>query len=360
MMTPSHRESPEPRLQIVHSLYVALTILERLLESHGPVTAEALARVLSPDGTSPVSRGVRTIRRSLRRFEALGFSFVPQASVRGIHIPQAFRQKLHVLNFTEDELRALAFHLVLLGEMVEGTALHGALATVYQKIGLGVGALYSRDALHHAFLPFQKAYKTYSSPARQTILTAVVRAVHASHVCQMRYRTPHASRDWVCVVHLYTLFEYEGGLYVFAHLPEEDRVVMLAVERLRHLTVRADTYSKLPQVWQQIARKRARAFGMLDDEEALDVVVKFTAEQAPYVQERVWHESQSLQVQADGSLLLRMQASGRFEIVRWLLCWGEHVEVLEPQALRQEVAAHLRLAAQQYAAHLRVPAAEGQ
>jgi predicted DNA-binding transcriptional regulator YafY len=92
----------------------------------------------------------------------------------------------------------------------------------------------------------------------------------------------------------------------------------------------------------------------------LEVVVKFTAEQAPYVQERVWHETQSLQVQADGSLLLHMQASGRFEIVRWILGWGEHVKVLEPRALRQEVAEHLRLAAQQYASHLRAPGAEEQ
>ena len=357
MASPRRKPSP-PRLQIVHSLYVALTILERLMQPHGTVTVEALAREFSQDATSLVPRGARTIRRYLKRFEALGFSFAPQAGARGIHVPQAFRQKLHVLNFTEDELTALAFHLVLLGEMVEGSDLHGALATVYQKIGLGVGALYSRDALQRAFLPFQKWYKTYSSPARQTILMRVVQAVHDANVCQMRYRTPHATRDWVCVVHFYTLFEYEGGLYVFAHLPDEDRVVMLAVERMRALTVRADTYCKLPQVWQQIALKRARAFGMLDDEEALEVVVKFTAEQAPYVQERVWHETQNLQVQADGSLLLRMQASGRFEIVRWLLGWGEHVEVLEPPALRQEVAEHLRLAAQQYALHLRAPDAE--
>ena len=191
-MAPPHREPPPPRLQIVHSLYVALTILERLMQSHGPVTAEALAREFSQDATSLVSRDARSIRRYLKRFEALGFSFAPQAGARGIHVPQAFRQKLHVLNFTEDELTALAFHLVLLGEMVEGSDLHGALATVYQKIGLGVGALYSRDALQRAFLPFQKAYKTYSSPARQTILARVIRAV------ARRARLPDAVQNPAC------------------------------------------------------------------------------------------------------------------------------------------------------------------
>ena len=98
----------------------------------------------------------------------------------GIHVPQAFRQKLHVLNFTEDGLIALYFHLTLLGNMVQGSHLQAHLATVAQKIGLGVGELYSLDALQHAFLPFQKWYKTYSSGALQTTLALVVRARHAS------------------------------------------------------------------------------------------------------------------------------------------------------------------------------------
>jgi len=94
--------------------------------------------------------------------------------------------------------------------------------------------------------------------------------------------------------------------------------------------------------------KRERAFGIIDDEEVLEVVLKFTAEQAPYVRERVWHPSQRLQAQEDGSLIVRFQASGEFEIVRWVRGRGEDVEVLEPPALRQAVAQYLQEAARHY------------
>ena len=60
------------------------------------------------------------------------------------------------------------------------------------------------------------------------------------------------------------------------------------------------------------------------------------------------HSTQHIEEQADGSLVLRFQASGHFEITRWILRWGEHVEVLEPSALRQAIAQNLQAAAQQY------------
>ena len=118
------------------------------------------------------------------------------------------------------------------------------------------------------------------------------------------------------------------------------------------------SFTKLTHIWQHIEAKRERAFGIIDDEEELDVVLKFTAEQAPYVRERVWHPSQSLAAQEDGSLILRFRASGQFEIIRWVLGWGEDVEVLEPLTLRQTVAQHLQDAARHYTRDMPVSAPE--
>ena len=72
-------------------------------------------------------------------------------------------------------------------------------------------------------------------------------------------------------------------------------------------------------------------------------------ERAPYVRERIWHPSQQVEEHSDGSLLLRFRASGEFEIVRWILGWGEAVEVVEPPELRQTVLHHLQAASQHYA-----------
>lgn len=126
-------------------------------------------------------------------------------------------------------------------------------------------------------------------------------------------------------------------------------MITLGVERIRYITVDEETsFTRLPRICQHIEDKRERAFGIIDDEQELDVVLRFSAAQASYIQERVWHLSQQLEAQADGSLILRFRASGRFEIVRWILGWGEEVEVVEPLDLRQEVALCLQEAARQY------------
>ncbi len=124
---------------------------------------------------------------------------------------------------------------------------------------------------------------------------------------------------------------------------------LLSVERICTINPEDTPFAKDPAMLQRIEARRQRAFGIIDDDEELSVTLKFTAAQAPYVRERVWHPSQSLEEREDGALLLRFQASGEFEIMRWILGWGSEVEVIEPLALRQALAQRLQTAARQYA-----------
>ena len=65
---------------------------------------------------------------------------------------------------------------------------------------------------------------------------------------------------------------------------------------------------------------------------------------------RRWHPTQTVETEADGSLLWRATVSGTIEIRLWILSWGDDVEVLAPAALRDDVAATHRRAAERYAA----------
>ena len=71
------------------------------------------------------------------------------------------------------------------------------------------------------------------------------------------------------------------------------------------------------------------------------VVVKFLPAAARYVQESTWHQSQVLTRQRDGSLLARFRLSSTVEIKSWVLSFGANAVVLEPEALRAEIAAEL-------------------
>jgi len=53
--------------------------------------------------------------------------------------------------------------------------------------------------------------------------------------------------------------------------------------------------------------------------------------------ETIWHPSQKFEKQKDGSTLMTLQITGTYEFLAWILGWGEKVEVLEPQELREAI-----------------------
>ena len=48
------------------------------------------------------------------------------------------------------------------------------------------------------------------------------------------------------------------------------------------------------------------------------------------------------------TVLVRFRAGGVFEILRWVLGWGDAAEVMRPPALRRGIAAMLRSAVRTY------------
>ena len=92
-----------------------------------------------------------------------------------------------------------------------------------------------------------------------------------------------------------------------------------------------------------------RAWDIIADQPATDVVLRFAPTVAVRVGETRWHPSQVLEPQPDGSLVFRVTVAGTIEIRLWILSWGDEVEVLAPTALRDDVAATHGRAVERYA-----------
>lgn len=73
-----------------------------------------------------------------------------------------------------------------------------------------------------------------------------------------------------------------------------------------------------------------------------DVVWRFSPEAAPHARRFVFHPSQTIEEEPDGSLLVRFKASGHLEMCWHLYSWGNSVEVLQPARLREIVSGHQR------------------
>jgi proteasome accessory factor B len=166
--------------------------------------------------------------------------------------------------------------------------------------------------------------------------------------------------------------EYDAGVYDPTKRPRKTRVRPLAiepsalthalyligydegrkarrtfkVERILSATLTPDTFPAPEGATP--ARELLRAWDVIADEEPVRVVIRFSPAVAKRAAETRWHPSQSLEPQKDGSLLWRGQVAGMREIRIWILGWGADAAVLEPKALRDEVAAEFRRAAALY------------
>lgn len=75
-----------------------------------------------------------------------------------------------------------------------------------------------------------------------------------------------------------------------------------------------------------------RSFGVFQ-EEPFDVVWRFSPKSAPDARQFLFHPTQVLEDQPDGSLIVRFRAGGALEMSWHLFTWGDEVEVIEPTEL---------------------------
>ena len=136
------------------------------------------------------------------------------------------------------------------------------------------------------------------------------------------------------------------ALYLMGYDESRGAVRTFKLQRVLELSIAPETFE--PPDPAVVQEGLARAWGVIADQEEVEVELRFDAEIAGLVTETTWHPTELVTRQADGSVLWRARVPGTLEIRRWILQWGAQVEVLAPPELRDEVAATYRKAAARY------------
>ncbi|MDO8476193.1 MAG: WYL domain-containing protein [Candidatus Rokubacteria bacterium] len=194
-------------------------------------------------------------------------------------------------------------------------------------------------AIEDAVSGWTRGAKDYS--ALEPLILELVRAIVRRTRCRVAYQSPARNRPRTSPFDPYRLLSVHGGLYCVGFSHEHRHVINLAVDRIHDLQPTSESFEIDPTF--DPKRLEAEAFGV-SWEDPIEVVVRFSADQAPYVKEREWHPSQRLKDLRDGGVELTFKAGGEFEIIRWVLGWGAAVEVVRPLSLRRAVSENLRRA----------------
>ncbi len=121
---------------------------------------------------------------------------------------------------------------------------------------------------------------------------------------------------------------------------EKERVATFALSRFRQIATTGQTFTRPAEFSPETYARQA--FGIVGGEEPIKVRLLFEPKLAVYVTERQWHTSQEFRTRRDGRVEMRMETTGRKELVRWILSWMPDVKVLTPKSLRDRIVEKLQ------------------
>lgn len=145
----------------------------------------------------------------------------------------------------------------------------------------------------------------------------------------------------------YQLMHSRHSWYVVGRSSAHREVRTFKVSRISSLELLDEKY-KLPRGF-SLKRYLKNAWRIVPESgKDVNVVVRFSPLVATNVREVVWHPTQHLVAQDDGSLLFHATVSGVNEISWWILGYADQAEVLKPARLRKLVAQRARSLARLY------------
>ena len=126
--------------------------------------------------------------------------------------------------------------------------------------------------------------------------------------------------------------------------PDDDPtgpVRLYVVESIRAAKVGKDAFVRDPAF--NLQAFADRAFGVFQNEDEFgEVVWRFTPKAAAHARGFEFHPGQVFEEEPDGSLIVRFSAAGHLEMAWHLYVWGDQVDVLAPERLRQMIKGHRR------------------
>jgi len=169
-------------------------------------------------------------------------------------------------------------------------------------------------------------------------------AARDRRIIEMRYFSAASNRSKSYTVQPYRLALAQGGLYLIAWVPAYDEFRTFASERIERLSVTEDTFKKTRDLPADLFQSSMGVFW--GEPERIEIL--FAPRVAMVVRGRVWHESQVLEDQADGSIKMTLDVCNDSALRSWVLGFGSAVRVLQPPALVAAVADECRRAGAQY------------
>jgi predicted DNA-binding transcriptional regulator YafY len=176
------------------------------------------------------------------------------------------------------------------------------------------------------------------------LLRPLRQAIVAFRMVDLSYEPPEGAPYHVAVCPYGVLRGGRGWLV--AHTEANPSMHLWRLDRIREANVLEQGFVRRDFDLRAYA---AQSFGTFQ-EPPIEAVLRIAPEAAEAAQTWLFHPSQVMTREADGSLLVRFRAGGAVEMCWHFFTWGETLTIVTPKSLRDQMANMAREAARHHGA----------
>lgn len=174
-----------------------------------------------------------------------------------------------------------------------------------------------------------------SVAARTEHWLTLLEGANARIKVRMHYRVPGYTDAVERTIHPYRLVHSRSAWYVLGHDEYRDGVRIFALSRIHCAQKSTETFTRPADF--DPSNYIDPDFGAFMGSEWFTAELLAEAATAEVLAERLPARSQHIETLDSGKTKLSFETNQWEELKHWVLQWGEHVEVLEPESLRDEL-----------------------
>lgn len=295
---------------------------------------EASRRLTIDDMAERTGVTTRTIRRDLEALQSAGFPLFDETHEGKKYwtLEQRAFKRLDQTGFTLAELSALYFSRTLV-EGLAATPFQDDVRRAFDKLA---GALTPGMRLFLDRLPLVIQAKAepgaLPAAARTREMSQLLDATLNHRRIVMRYHSFSSEREKEYTVEPARVVFAQGAFYVVAFVPEYGEQRTFAVDRIRTLSVTEERFEPIESDEEAFAHSLGVHQGPPER-----IEIQFEPRIARYLKERVWHASQEVADNPDGSIRLTLHVSNDQALRSWILGFGALAKVISPLTLAAQI-----------------------
>lgn len=232
---------------------------------------------------------------------------------------------------TEDEIEALDFSTALFRQL-KGTRMFEQFENAINKVieGFRISKIIGKS--ESQILQIEEPLKTEANAELDNILNAILqkKTLTVTYHPFGRNEKPH-------VFSPYLLKEYHNRWYTVGYSNEAKNILTLSLDRIKKISSSTEKYISNTDFNPADFFKYSLGIVQRNNSKPHSILLSFSPEQAPYILTQPLHNSQKTILENDKEVQVELNIYITQELKMVILSYGEHVKVLKPVILRNEI-----------------------